>query len=94
MTEINVPNDLKDRVTAGWETSTSARDVDDSEFWSTVADADERMAKLWQEVRRTVHPDAESVLGKLLLDAESYRHSEARRAREYMQREVRRRVEH
>lgn len=83
MTEINVPRDLRDRVTAGWELSTSTRiDLDGAEFWAGVADADEKMARLWHEVRRAVRPDAESVLGKVLLDAESYRHTQARQARD------------
>jgi hypothetical protein len=86
MTELHVPDALRVRVTADWEESTRARsDLDGAEFWAAVAKANQVMAKTWQDVRRAVQPDPNSVLGKLLLDAEAYRHSQVSRARDHIE---------
>jgi len=90
MSELDVSQDLKQRVTSGWEECTAARnDTDDAGFWAGIVKTDQAMAETWHAVRRAVRPDPESVLGKLLLDAESFRRSEARRAREFVERDAR-----
>lgn len=83
MTDLTVSAALRKRVTESWNASTDLG-IPDDKFWEHVAAKDAVMAEVWQAVRREVDPDPDSVLGKLLLDAESYRHSQVNGAKEHM----------
>jgi hypothetical protein len=75
---VRISAELQARLDTAFDAATAGvSDLAGAEFWAHVAKSDTEMAEVWKAARRELRPEAESVLLRLLMDAENYRRREA-----------------